>query len=535
MDNNDLLDISVAVARSNPLVMRMVRIPAVKDIGDLMALSCISLGLEPRDGEFILDRDSEEVPGADWPLGQYLKPGDSGRLVLRDGSNRHQLVLFLDVKDCLHSKKHNRDEIEPSVLMAIGYDLPKDSLDIGEINYGQESIRSGSSFQTEAGSFYSPASLEFKERRTGNAILKFFAPEKAQKELNRNLGMPMHPLLETLKNSDLKDIASYYGVYYDSGMRKADLVSALCYKYSGEYLEEVFDDMDLSEYLSFKEFVFSEELQDDGNKYLKSLPSLYYRGLLNDISKTGIRIASEVLDYYDNWQGTEREEDFIYEKQMKTALCCCRNLYGIFSTAAFKAVLKTSAGDGFPMEKVEGYLKKRVLNSLLATRKNKISSLSLDVYYSSELTKMEAKNLYSKQNHGPDAWYHPTKEEIAVYAGEGVRFSAKGTEKLLKLLEEYGDYYSGYDDDRKGSAVRSIVSSLHKEGDVNKAMDAAIRLMYRLRWSNSQTAGKNKLMAIFNSELPTLPLIALNGYSKSNAKNVIKWKDGAGTKGGKKK
>ena len=105
--------------------------------------------------------------------------------------------------------------------------------------------------------------------------------------------------------NDLKYIADSYGMYYDSSYRKPDLVHGISDRFGGGNVAKIFENMGISEFLVFKRLVLSETPGEEKWEYL--LTELCNRGLILTIPKTGLRVASEVLEYYEGWYGTETE------------------------------------------------------------------------------------------------------------------------------------------------------------------------------------------------------------------------------------
>jgi hypothetical protein len=66
-----------------------------------------------------------------------------------------------------------------------------------------------------------------------------------------------------------------------------------------------------------------------------------------------------------------------------------------------------------------------------------------------------------------------------------------------------------------------VVSQLHKEGDVEAAVETAGNEMRRLTWFGNSEEVLDKVRNILKKEADKIPIIALNGFSFSNCPKEI--------------
>ena len=73
----------------------------------------------------------------------------------------------------------------------------------------------------------------------------------------------------------------------------------------------------------------------------------------------------------------------------------------------------------------------------------------------------------------------------------------------------------------------NVVSQLHKEGDVEAAVETAGNEMRRLTWSGNSEEVLDKVRNILKKEADKIPIITLNGFSFSNGPKEIldHWKE----------
>ena len=515
VEKKDYMGFHVIVERSNPLILRHFYIPSECSCDDLIAGTCIFMGIEPAEGK--LFQAEAEIKDKEKALADIFHAGDEITLVLTDAAGKKKgkgLTLFARAESGPEESEKNRRYIAdtiPCIDMAVGNNIPVGIWDIGELNHIQEILEAEEYYDRGDGSYYSRKELAFSEKKTENAVRRYFAPETAVKEINLKLGMPMSLLLEKLKMNELKGIADYFEVYYDSSVRKPDMIHNLCKRFGDRNIEKVFEAMTISEFQAFRRFVLSEKPAAE-EKWEILLPAIYNRGLLVDVPKTGLRIASELLEYFDTWYGTEKETRFLHGKYMERAAAVTVDLYGIFLRERFLYILETSA-PGIVSEEEASQWYTQWIHSF----DSGISSLSNGVYYLGSIGTPEARSLYGEMYREKDAFYHPTHEEIEVLFQNSTGISTQGMKELTALVDQYTyySYYYDYGNDAEQSCLR-IIFELHKRGDIEAAVRIAENEMRRLSWSDKKDAVLAKVRTILKKEVNTLPIIALNGYSLKN-------------------
>ena len=350
-EDNNLYGISVAVARSNPLILRMLQTSSELSVGELVGLCCAALGIEPVDGR--CQWEGEALSGEEL-LSTFIVEGTSGQIQLFDEAHKHSLELILDARSVSAGNK-GVGEALPAVSEAIGLNLPEECLDIVEINRMQRGIDAG--YRSGNGRIYTRGELEYSARRAENAIRRIFAPDTVEREPNRSLGMPRESIYTSIKNEELKKIIDDCELYRDSTMRKADLVQTLCRHFDKKAILRMIGEMDVGEFLDLKEFLYSDE-KDIPEDYPFRLEKLYDAGLVSEVRKVGVRIATEVIECYEEVLEQKGEEAWIEEKYMRTALLFCKKLYIVFTEAMFRSVLEAIVPEDFPLEKAGDYFAK---------------------------------------------------------------------------------------------------------------------------------------------------------------------------------
>ena len=507
-------NISLYVLRSNPVICRDLSISWDMRTKDLTALSLISLGAEPDSGRLFIG----EAEIKDGRLKDTLKEGDDLKLLPEDpeGKGRKgKLICHLHVNGTGRESANSL----PYITMAAGAYLPEAVWDIKEINHILLEAGIQGEFVAENGMFYSSKALRYSEKKTDNSIRKYFAPGTERKELQPGISMPMSLMLDKLKLNELKAWMDHLEIY-TSGSRKADRIAAVCHRIDGRTIERVFRDMGLSEFNNFRSYVLNGKI-DGNNITLRDLfPVLRENLLAVQDAKSGIIIAREAFDYYDEWYGTDTEDRFIKDKILKTAMKAAGALYGVFGQDQFLKVLGKIADGKVRVEEAEWYFANTAAlkNFDLKT----IDRLNMSYLYSGhEMDKATAKLIYALQCHDEGAFRIPERDELLSLSENGVSFSPEGNSEFMKLIKEYSFRYYYYEDD-PAEVSRKAASVLHRSGNTEAAFQIAKRAMTRIFYGKEDEPAYKAIKRIISNELKDLPLMTLNGYSKNNCPKDIK-------------
>ena len=513
---------NTVVERSNPLILRRFYMPQDSLIADLVAASCIYMGIEPMTAELYVNEEKLNKKDQDKMIRELIHKGDEIRILLINDAQRRNpgangLKFFAKVEEKQGSAAVNDTSAlsgKPYGEMVVGMNIPSGIMNVAELNEIQNALSTSEYYDKGGGRYYSGKELQYSIRKTENAIRKYFAPETAEKEINMKLGMPMALLLEKLKVTDLKYIADSYGMYYDSSYRKPDLVHGISDRLGGGNVAKIFENMGISEFLAFKRLVLSETPGEEKWEYL--LTELCNRGLILTIPKTGLRVASEVLEYYEGWYGTETETRYIYGKYCSNAFTLAARYYGIFSRKQFLYMLDTFSPGEVPGDFSDEWFNNSTGYSGQGT------SLRHGLVYMPEFIDLRDVQALNKEMY-PDRelFYRPSQKELLSFSENFYYISKAGLKDLAALMEIYS--YHGYYD--YGDSVEkncfNVILELHKAGDVEAAVKTAGNEMRRLSWIGNKEEVLDKVRKILNKEADKIPIIALNGFSLSNCPKEI--------------
>lgn len=526
----------VCVERSNPVIVRRISLPEDAVLRDLLALCQISLGRVVEEGKVMLGE--QELIDQKMPISEAFQEEGDIRILLtgpdhRKKKGRMGLSLFLvpDEGAGAGPGRSREKEGRPSVTMHVGRNLPDGIWDIARINEIQAELKSGKAARGEEdGTFLTEKSLEYQPKKIENGIRKYFDPENASREINMKLGMPMKALLSQWKVADLKDIADANNIYVDSTMRKQGIVDSFCRSYDRSRLKEIFKDMTFSEFLAFKELVLSEKPEPAGD-WEKRLNRLYYMGLLMDAGKDGARIALEVLEYYDEWYGTEEEREYLEEKLLKAAVWACSTYYGVFLWKQVEAMIGVLGEDLVSEKKKEEFFhalaeeRNHLGIKRLRSRGGRISPKEKVLLYdSTRLSKGDAEKILRIRPDEPERFFLPAKEDIHAATYQRFGLTEKAWRDMEVLFEQYGSYtwYGSRADQIKGR-VDSVASALAQKGDAVEAAGKAVSQMPRLDWAGDgrKELVLKQLLDILGKEAERVPVMALWGYSKADCPKDI--------------
>ncbi len=523
MVKNELSDIkkwyriNLNVHRSNPVIFRQLYITSDRTLSDLAELCCISVGLPGAD--FILEEKMLVIKKQDKQLADCLGEDAGLKLIfttpgkkLRDTDQEICLLLKVDAITERPAGGEQEPPTLPFISMAAGRNIPQKLKSLKELNGLQQAFYGNEYCDMGDGRYYSAKESLFSLPKTENSIRRYFAPETAVREINHRYGMPLKLLLEKNKMGELKGIADFLNIYYDSTVRKPGLIDSLYTRILGKGINSVFSEMSVSEFYDFKSFVLSEDPEKEGNNWEQLLPELFYRGLLLYVPKLGHRIASEVLDFYEDWYGTEKETEFIYGKYMLKAVTVAVRLYGIFTKEQFKYLVKKVSPVEIPEASADEYFDK-VKNGFFISDIGGLNDSF--AYHCSLLNQREADNLLKNRYSDTGLFFEPTEKQINRLYEKGLSLSASGEKALMSYLNDYC-YFSYYDTEDIKGACRRIVNELHKCGDAEAACKRAENEMRRLSWSRDKDRVMTKIKAILVKEADALPLISLNGFSRNN-------------------
>ena len=236
-----ITDFRLTLARSNPMVMREISVPDTYTAEELIDAACISFGLQPAMAEL-----KTEDAGGD-TVSELFSENDRAVLLLprNAGKNRVQLCIYVDM---IGSEEPVTEMDIPDIRYFTDYNLPADIWDVRDVNRILIQMEDDISAVTYGNSVYYKSDLLFSCKKTENALRRRFAPRTALKEINSSVTLPMRELIGVQKLDVLKRIAEKYGIYYYSGMRKAEMVERICRYYEKDYIADLFEMMTITEY-----------------------------------------------------------------------------------------------------------------------------------------------------------------------------------------------------------------------------------------------------------------------------------------------
>ena len=504
------IEIRAAVARSNPMVMRGISIPAFYSVKELLITICGALGLPQLPGRCL------EEPDENCVLKTLFEREDRLTLLLEQVSGkavRSELCVYADLY-----KKNAKGTAIPVVTAASDLNLPQDVRNMRDINHILSYLS-----ETDAvplnGNLYTRHDLAFQSGKAENAMRRFFAPDTARKEVDQTLKLPLKQLLEGCTVEKLKRICDDCGIYYDSTMRKPAVVNAVYRKADNAFLKRLFDEMFIYEFENLRAFALGE-LKDKKDEELENaLPNLIRLGLLCRVKGKGYMVASEVMDSFEDIYNSDNLDGFMKKKRMNTAMAACALLYGIFDRRMFGNILTAMEG---------GSIEEESRNAFFDSIRDNINSLKLtkydtDTLYLFGLQRNDVERIRSMQLTRDEA-YIPSREETEKILARGIFLTEENDLELLKLLNQNSGYYYFYDYHNSREIMGRIAAYLHYGEETDVVADYFMRYMHGVRWqSKPRIEGiKNSIKAILEREKKLIPLAELRGFSLTNCPKEMK-------------
>ena len=496
-------NVSIAVARANPALLRTISLAGSYTAGELVRLACLSLGIEPKTAA--LEWNGETGKDTQ-PLSSVFSSEGSGVIRItppQARKGRDCLTLFVD----LLLPDEAPEGTIPKVTRAIGGNLLEGCYDMADFNRIRAQLAT-QSVLLDGGSRYSAASLEYSERRTANAICKLYAPEQAYAEVSHALALPLPQMLSELRMPELRELCTALRLYPPSPVRKAELISLIENNCDVRFLRAVFASMSLQEYLSFRALVLQSDASADPGDLSLRLPLLCRTGLAS--AQNGGHIALEALEYYESWFDTARAESFLQEKTVEAALRACRAIYGIFSYEMYRSVLAELSPAAADSEEAR--------DAFSENRSLALARLEEGVLFSSmDLTQREARAIWSRRPKGLSWFLPPAETVLSLSAGDGFSLSPELRREILELIHDSS--YASYRDVEDPSFLDYYDMILHLTHTGIDPEQIACAAAERADWHigiSSREKFVRGLQPLIVRAQRELPLIVLAGYTSAN-------------------
>ena len=508
-----ITDFRLTLARSNPMVMREISVPDTYTAEELTDAACISFGLQPGGAELKVEGGSGDT------VSELFSESDRAVLLLprSAGKNKARLCIYVDM---IGSEEPVTEMDIPDIRYYTDYNIPADILDVRDVNMILIQMEGDVSAVTYGNNVYYKSDLLFSGKKAGNALRKRFAPRTAIKEVNRSVTLPMRELIGSQKLDVLKHIAEKYGIYYYSGMRKAEMVERICRYYDKNYIADLFEMMTITEYRRFREYILDESDKRLDNSIEKDLALFVKRGIIGFMGDKGFCIASEAAEYFESFFDTDEEAKFIRIKYLKSAIKLCAELYGIFDMDMYDAVLKAMNAEDIDEKEKRDYFyavyKGKGMPELFAAEPG------VWCYRSADIRKDRILEIFANRYTG-GGFYVPDEKQIDEILKNGLGLSKNGTAELKKIIEKYGyrSYYNEYSADR---LITQMAESIHWGEKTDKTLSIMDRALFRFfGWGSRGMIDslKNSVKMLIAKEANTMPLVGLNGYSMKNCPEDI--------------
>lgn len=513
-DDSEMLCVIVSVVDLNPASIRYFTVPETLPVAGFYAACATVFGLNSR--RVTVSPDESYVPSAclksmrmdteGTPISLLFCKGDIFRLRLGASGVADFLMLRVEIADIRENQEIASSGPVPVVTSVVGWNLPANVFKTDEICYrfrmASRKPRMG------YGSEQSTANeLRFDFRSTENKLRLLFAPETALPEVKKELGQPLHFLLEAHKVYELKLICEEIGAYNNSGTSKASYVWTLRDRMTERWLRDLLEHLSLGELQTLRSCALGEtEIQDT----LSKQPTLLRWGLLTAL-RDRYAYATELLNVLDKLIGTEEERNMTVRSACRTALRACAVYYTVFTEEMYLRVLHVllpELSHDVALKELKLELDSDGDDLWYDLKRNQTSGWMI---YNSNMVKAADANRISTMNpHNEDTTYLPTWEEIIYAANNDMTQMERNLwkevrEKAAEIFYDQWSFTVLLGMTRSGLGPDRIIEGLNKE--------AGYRTYRRLSLDG--------LNAVLRDALPDLPVAGLGGFTRRNVPQQV--------------
>ena len=476
----EAIRVKAVLHRSNPQIIRELRIPADTTFPELERILQTSLGWTEEEKGFRFEADGRSFPPGT-TAGEALHPGDYVRYV---SDRRYQWELHLEVVERMPAGKRNCAE----VLRSRGSNPPQACMDLNSLNHVLDRW-----FNTGGGSYFWHS---VQERRAADYVFRREQVNRRLRLLSEGSGTTASPLseylpedltlegaplhscngpLNTLSVNRLKDMAQRLGVTpvpagksaLISEIRKIHMTEDGCRRIIFRLTEE--------EHRAFLDLLTAPGVYEEETwpRYRK----LYDFGCLFVTSDESLVLAEEFVKKYIKLHG---RKDFWAElSQYRCAAELIRlgcRLYGILSGEDRELLSLTWYPDRLETDELE-----RLTSEFVRSYENEAYSMDASdgiVYFRGEVDASRVKQLWKQAKQYPA--FVPDLEAAKRIAGDGLSFQPDQTEQLDRELR-----FAGYPEPR----IAVIRKAIYRMLQMGKTCGEIYR--YYFQTAGSYRRGRN--------------------------------------------
>ncbi len=492
------LKLRTTVERTNPQLIREIRVDYDTDLDELARIIGISYGLKDVSGSW---RNQKDVS-----LGGRLKVRDrlneneslyfsinpTKTVPLRDG---RVFVDFIEIEDV----DEEAGNVCPEVTYVNGYNLSARADSIASLNRAYFSIEKTGDYAELGGRRWMPLEYNADLRRI-NAALNGKQESVDIVELDPYCFYSARDHLNTMTVGKLKMLALNLGLY--SYGKKAQLVEDInqCFA-SREFLLWVLKDFTYEQYLEFRDH-FAGKKQVSIGQTLSKWRYLYSAEIIAiDKFDNTVMIANTFAQNFQNWLNEGKEEAFYAVLKVASAVAVSCYLYGYCDRASAELLYKARFGEEFTEESWLECLADLSANVGMGFTKSRDGLIHISDY----ISKGDVEFIRAASNNLDIDFYIPSEDEFDDVARNGICFTKAEMNKLEGILEKDDCILS----QSQLEQIRSMAYFLSLEKDE----DELIRKMEQVSWYDFSKSAYNSLKKQLATISKRLPKARLKGHN----------------------
>ncbi len=303
--------IKMTAARTNPQLIREVRISSDRTAGELAELGRIVFEYDDVRGSLLNAQETKQSP--EKKLEEVLQTGDFLSIRYAD---KKQLPVFLEVLEKTEEPKSAAEEL-PELLRhrcVPNRRREKDRYFVGK----------------SAGADY--------QKYINREVRKQFAPDMVLPDFNWRIAQDWSMLLTDSTVAEMKTIVKEGSLLLSSTLRKNDLQRELPKAANDRLWEKVLRELSVREYGRLKKLCI---LGDDctGETYEMDFPVLNKYQLIKLTYWYGLVLGKEFMEFYESWLESGKEKEYLREHAAESCMLAGCRLYGFVDQKLYRELL----------------------------------------------------------------------------------------------------------------------------------------------------------------------------------------------------
>lgn len=485
--------IKTIVEKSNPQLIREYRVSNSLTSDELAAVIAAAYSLHSYEIENISGDELAEGDNiADILTGEYY------HIRLMDYPCLPISLEILDRTDCADEKV--------TLLRKRGYQIPDFCDNLVLLNKIMNKWENEIAFYSEEKHEWCRAehysySVEYLNQRIGH----YMSSGRKRAKFNHRFDVPYMQMLEKKSIYDLQQMCLAGNISLKDKANKYDLIYGIIGKIcTGNFYRWYLDICSISEYTAFREICFSANLDEKHKKELFN--KLTYLSSFYLADTKNFHIATEFMEYMDDWFFEEDERDFIFEKRLKTIVIVSARLYGVIR----KAVVREIYMKVYPDYYDEIMFEMLWNDSYILSFDEDILSLMDEYYYVKDMNALEAYRVLDEWE-DDTPWYIPTAAELEDIEKRGLSFDYYTHEKLVVILR----MHSG----SKGYLVRRLAGEV--AAIIHRGQNEEQAVSYIKSQLGYLGNDEKKLLELISNGKKSIRMMSYKGYTEEEYKEVV--------------